>query len=60
VAIYLPLWCDQFGMKNKKTMMISFIQAGSPLGVVSGYYLTSLIKDDLGVKNKIIKILNIL
>jgi hypothetical protein len=31
-------------------MMISLIQVGSPLGVVGGYFLTSLIKDAWGVK----------
>ena len=46
----MPVWCDQFGMRNKKTIMISLIQGGAPLGVVSGYFLTMLIKDDLGVK----------
>jgi hypothetical protein len=49
VSIYLPVWCDQFGMKNKKTMMISLIQVGSPLGVVAGYFLTFWIKDTMGV-----------
>jgi MFS family permease len=43
--IYLPVWCDQFGPRNKKTMMISLIQLGVPLGVVSGYYLTAWLKN---------------
>ena len=52
MSIYLPVWCDQFGMRNKKTLMISIIQAGSPIGVVLGYFLTSAIKDVLGVNIK--------
>jgi hypothetical protein len=46
----VPVWCDQYGFVNKKAIMLSFIQAGSPLGVVFGYYLTYLIKD-IGVFN---------
>ena len=49
ISIYLPVWCDQFGPGNKKTMMISLIQAGSPIGVVFGYYLTAFVKDGYGV-----------
>jgi hypothetical protein len=46
----MPVWCDQFGFKTKKTMMISFIQVGTPLGVVVGFLVTSLIKSSRGVK----------
>jgi MFS family permease len=42
--IYLPVWCDQFGPRNRKTIMISLIQLGVPLGVVAGYYLTAWLK----------------
>jgi MFS family permease len=42
------VWCDQFGPKNKKTMMISLIQLGVPLGVVAGYFLTAWVKTDHG------------
>lgn len=30
-TIYLPIWCDQYGPKKKRTMMISLI------GVILGY-----------------------
>lgn len=41
----MPVWCDQFGFKSKKTLMITFIQVGSPLGVVIGFLVTSLVKN---------------
>ena len=44
ISIYLPVWCDQFGMGNKKSIMISLIQAGSTIGVVTGYFITFQIK----------------
>jgi MFS family permease len=46
--IYLPVWCDQFGPRNSKTIMISLIQLGVPLGVVAGYYLTAWLKNIYG------------
>ena len=33
VIIYLPLWCNQYGITNKKSIMISFGQLTVPLGV---------------------------
>ena len=36
-TIYLPIWCDQFGDKNRRTMMIALIQLGLPFGIVFGY-----------------------
>ncbi len=49
VSIYMPVWCDQFGSGNKKTLMISLIQTASPLGVVLGYFLTDLLKKNYNV-----------
>lgn len=40
ISIYLPVWCDQFGIKNQRTMMIALIQVAPPLGVVLGYVIT--------------------
>lgn len=42
VSIYLPIWCDQFGIKRKRTIMIALIQVAPPLGVVLGYAITIL------------------
>lgn len=50
ISIYLPVWCDQFGIYKKKTMMISYIQVATPLGIVVGYLLTYLIMNNIGWK----------
>ena len=44
VAIYLPAWCNQFGIKAKRTIMLGLVQMGVPLGVVTGYGITVLNK----------------
>ncbi len=43
ISIYLPLWCDQFGIEKKKTLMIALIQIAPPLGVLIGYIVTTLL-----------------
>ena len=50
VSIFLPVWCDQFGVENKKTMMIACIQVAGPLGVVVGYFQTTLVNKTYGWK----------
>jgi len=52
----LPVWCDQFGIKKKRPIMISILQSGSPLGVVLGYLLTAYIKINFDVNLKTKKI----
>ena len=42
ISIYLPLWCEQFGIESKKTLMIALIQVAPPIGVLVGYIITSL------------------
>ena len=42
VIIYLPLWCNQYGITNKKSIMISFGQLTVPLGVFIGYLIASI------------------
>lgn len=42
-TIYLPVWCDQYGPKKHKTIMITLVQLGTPLGVVIGFGLCTLI-----------------
>ena len=34
---YLPVWCDQYGKKDKRTMMVTIVQLANGLGVVIGY-----------------------
>ena len=43
ISIYLPIWCDQFGIEKRKTMMIALIQVAPPLGVLVGYLVTTLL-----------------
>lgn len=49
ITIYFPVWIDQFGPKAWKTVMLSIFNITSPLGVVFGYVLTMLIKNELNV-----------
>jgi hypothetical protein len=51
IVIYFPLWCDQYGIKKKKAMMIAILQTGVPLGIVVGYAMTSVIKESFQVIN---------
>jgi predicted MFS family arabinose efflux permease len=44
ISIYMPVWCDQYGPGEKKTIMISIIQTSTPLGVVLGYIITETLK----------------
>lgn len=43
ISIYLPLWCEQFGVEAKKTMMMALIQVAPPLGVLVGYIVTTIL-----------------
>ena len=47
LSIYLPLWCEQFGIENKKTLMMAIIQAICPMGVLVGYLVTTLLNINL-------------
>lgn len=42
-TIYFPVWCDQYGTKDFKTMMITFVQLGTPLGIVLGFALCTFV-----------------
>ena len=45
----MPVWIDQFGPRNMKTVMMSVFNLTSALGVVIGFILTMIIKIDLNV-----------
>ena len=34
---YLPVWCDQYGKKKHRTMMVMIVQLGFPIGIILGY-----------------------
>ena len=42
VIIYLPLWCNQYGITNKRSIMLSFGQLTVPIGVFTGYLIASI------------------
>ena len=43
ISIYLPLWCDQFGVETRKALMLALIQVAPPLGVLLGYIITTIL-----------------
>ena len=47
ISIYLPLWCDQFGIERRKALMIALIQVAPPLGVLVGYIVTTILNMSL-------------
>ena len=51
--IYLPLWCNQYGITNQRSIMISLGQLTTPLGVFVGYFIASeciTINENIGWK----------
>lgn len=42
VTIYLPVWCNQFGIIDKKSLMITFGQVVVPIGVFLGYLMAAV------------------
>jgi MFS family permease len=47
ISIYLPLWCEQFGVERRKTLMLALIQVVAPLGVLIGYIVTATLNMNL-------------
>eukprot|EP01017_Pseudomicrothorax_dubius_P035288 TRINITY_DN491_c0_g1_i4.p1 TRINITY_DN491_c0_g1~~TRINITY_DN491_c0_g1_i4.p1 ORF type:complete len:611 (+),score=66.14 TRINITY_DN491_c0_g1_i4:84-1916(+) len=41
LTIFFPVWVDKFGYE-KKTMWITYLQLGVPLGIVIGYIVTAI------------------
>ena len=42
VSIYIPVWIDKYGLKNYKTVQLTFRQVVIPVGKVAGYGLSVL------------------
>ena len=42
VSIYIPVWIDKYGLKNYKTVQLTFRQVVIPVGKVAGYALSVL------------------
>jgi len=49
ITVYFPVWIDQYGHKEWKTAMMSVFNLTSPLGVMFGYILTMIVKEDFSV-----------
>ena len=37
---YLPVWCDQYGKKDSRAIMVMVVQIGNPIGIILGYGLS--------------------
>ena len=37
---YLPVWCDQYAKKDNKTIWVTLVQIGNPIGIIIGYGLS--------------------
>lgn len=54
--IYFPVWVDHFGVYESRTMWLSFLQLGAPLGTMLGYVIEAFaIGVFQDVRNKLIK-----
>ena len=42
IFIYFPFWCNQYGITNKRSIMLSFGQLSVPIGVFIGYVIGSI------------------
>lgn len=40
--IYFPVWVDEYGVKNLRTIWLSFLQLGVPLGTMLGYLVEAI------------------
>lgn len=36
---YFPVWCDQYGKKDKRAIWVTIVQVGNPIGIIIGYGL---------------------
>ena len=43
VAVYFPVWVDEFAPASSRTLWLAVIQAGGPLGIMVGYVLAGLL-----------------
>ena len=42
ITIYMPIWCNQYGLKTRRNYMIALIQLVSPIGIFLGYFIASV------------------
>jgi MFS family permease len=46
ITIYMPVWCNQYGLQSNRNFMIALIQLVSPLGIFLGYFIASICIND--------------
>ena len=46
ITIYMPVWCNQFGLLTQRNYMIALIQLVSPIGIFLGYFIASVCIND--------------
>ena len=46
ITIYMPVWCNQYGLKTQRNYMIALIQLVSPIGIFLGYFIASVCIND--------------
>ena len=46
ITIYMPVWCNQYGLKSQRNYMIALIQLVSPVGIFLGYFIASICIND--------------
>lgn len=46
ITIYMPVWCNQFGLISQRNYMIALIQLVSPIGIFLGYFIASICIND--------------
>ena len=46
ITIYMPVWCNQYGLKTQRNYMIALIQLVSPIGIFLGYFIASICIND--------------
>ena len=46
ILIYLPVWVDEFAIPSLRTLWMSLLQAGIPLGVMLGYLFSGYLAEN--------------
>jgi len=47
IQIYQPVWADTMAPEKYKSLWITFLLLGAPLGIVLGYAVTFMVSDDV-------------
>jgi hypothetical protein len=46
ILVYLPVWVDEYAIPSLRTLWMSLLQAGIPLGVMFGYLMSGYLSDN--------------